>query len=182
MHHTHDLEPAELLLRFGKLFACLAGPVLDLASGAGRNGLYLASLGAQVVLCDRNAEALARAQAHAMELGLHPLIWQADLEQGSDLLPRETFEGMVVFRYLHRPLMASIRQALRPGGLLAYETFTVDQPRYGKPHNPDFLLRHGELLEAFRDFEIIHWFEGVLHNPTRAAAQLVCRKPRKEAE
>lgn len=180
--HARDHEPAELLLRFGRLFAGLDGPVLDVASGEGRNGLYLASLGVDVVLCDRNAQDLARATDHARGTSLHVRTWQVDLEAGGNPLPESAYAGIIVFRYLHRPLLGAIRRALRPGGLLAYETFTVDQPRYGKPSNPDFLLKPGELLEAFRGFEIIHSFEGILANPTRAAAQLVCRRPLTEAE
>jgi tellurite methyltransferase len=176
-----DLEPAELLRQFGGLFLGLSGPVLDLAGGSGRNGLYLASLGAQVLLCDRDAQALARAQQQARDLGLQISTWQVDLEAGGDPLPAETYGGIIVFRYLHRPLFPSIRRALMPGGLLAYETYTLDQPRFGKPTNPDFLLRPGELRETFFGFEIIHAFEGILENPTRAAAQIVCRRPLTEA-
>ncbi len=58
-----------------------------------------------------------------------------------------------------------------------YETFTVEQPRFGKPRNPDFLLNPGELLQLFKDWELIHSFEGIKENPRRAVAQLLCRKP-----
>lgn len=174
-------EPAELLLRFGGVFTGLDGPVLDLAGGEGRNGLYLASLGAEIVLCDRDARALSRAAERARALGLCVRIWQVDLEKGANPLPEDSFAGIVVFRYLHRPLFGPIRRALRPGGVLAYETYTLEQRRFGKPSNPNFLLRSGELLEAFGGFEIIHHFEGILANPTRAAAQIVCRRPYTEA-
>ncbi|MFO7595899.1 MAG: methyltransferase domain-containing protein [Desulfocurvibacter africanus] len=176
-----DLEPAALLREFGGLFSSLNGPVLDMACGSGRNGLYLASLGAQVLLCDRDAHALERAQRQARDLGLHITTWQIDLEAVDNPLPAETYGGIIVFRYLHRPLFPSIRRALKPGGLLAYETYSLDQPRFGKPTNPDFLLRPGELREAFSGFEIIHAFEGILENPTRAMAQIICRKPLTEA-
>jgi hypothetical protein len=69
-----------------------------------------------------------------------------------------------------------MRKALRRGGILIYETFTVEQPKFGKPHNPDFLLRPGELYEWFGDWETIHAFEGIKDNPRRAVAQIVCRK------
>jgi hypothetical protein len=61
--------------------------------------------------------------------------------------------------------------------LLIYETFTVEQRKFGKPRNPDFLLNPGELLKLFKDWEVIHFFEGIKENPRRAVAQLVCRKP-----
>lgn len=176
-----DLQPAALLLEFGGLFSGLDGPVLDLACGSGRNGLYLAGLGAEVVFCDRDAQALEQVQRHARDLGLRITTWQVDLEAGANPLPPEAYAGIIVFRYLHRPLFGAIRRALKQGGLLAYETYTAAQPRFGKPTNPDFLLRPGELEEAFTGFAIIHTFEGILENPTRAAAQIVCRRPLTEA-
>ena len=87
----------------------------------------------------------------------------------------------MAFRYLHRPLMPAIRQSLLPGGILLYETFTVDQPAFGRPKNPDYLLRHGELQAYFGDWNILHYFEGVRGKPEtgdqQAIAQIVAQKP-----
>jgi tellurite methyltransferase len=103
--------------------------------------------------------------------------WQVDLERkGINPLPEELCGGILVFRYLHRPLIASMKKALKKGGILVYETFTVEQPKFGKPHNPDFLLKPGELHKWFEDWTIIHSFEGIKDNPKRAVAQIVCRK------
>jgi hypothetical protein len=93
-------------------------------------------------------------------------------------LPEDFYKGILVFRYLHRPLIPCINKALIKGGILIYETFTIEQPKFGKPHNPEFLLNPGELLEWFKDWEIIHHFEGIKEDPKRAVAQIVCRKPR----
>lgn len=172
-----ELRPAALLLEYGGLFSGLNGPVLDLACGNGHNGLYLAGLGAEVVFCDRDAQALENVRRYARDLGLRVTTWQVDLEAGVNSLPAEAYGGIIVFRYLHRPLFGPIRRALKPGGLLAYETYTAAQSRFGKPTNPNFLLRPGELVEEFTGFEIIHTFEGILENPTRAVAQIVCRRP-----
>ena len=115
---------------------------------------------------------LARDQGVTVEL------WQADLEKaGDNPLPEAYYGGILVFRYLHRPLIPHVRQALKEGGVLMYETFTVEQPRFGRPHNPDFLLKPGELRKWFDDWEIIDYFEGIKEGPSRAIAQLVCRKP-----
>ena len=92
-------------------------------------------------------------------------------------LPEDSYGAVLVFRYLHRPLIPFIKKALRNSGLLLYETFTVEQRRFGKPQDPGFLLRPGELLKMFEHWEIVHYFEGIMENPTRAVAQLVCRKP-----
>ena len=77
--------------------------------------------------------------------------------------------------------MQSIKQAVLPGGIVIYETFTVDQPQFGRPHNPDFLLQHGELREHFEGWDILHSFEGVVDGAggsgARAIAQMVAIKP-----
>ena len=173
------MEPNPLVVKFGPLLEepGLDGLVLDLACGRGQNGLYLAGLGLPVVLADRSAEALAEARRSAEEHGLDARLWQVDLESGGDPLEREHYRGILVFHYLHRPLVPSIGRAIRPGGILIYETFTLEQATFGRPHNPDFLLRPGELAGWFGDWQIIHTWEGVLEDPPRAVAQLVCRKP-----
>jgi tellurite methyltransferase len=175
----HETTPNPLLVRFASLLGdeSLAGPVLDLACGTGENGLHLAGLGLPVVLADRSAEALEVARGAAADRGLNPQFWQTDLEAGADPLPKERYRGILVFHYLHRPLVPHIRAAIRPGGVLIYETFTAEQAKYGRPHNPDFLLQPGELAGWFEDWATIHYFEGLIENPRKAVAQIVCRKP-----
>jgi tellurite methyltransferase len=173
------MTPNPLLVRFGSLLQDerLEGPVLDLACGKGENGLFLAGLGLPVILADRSAEALEAALRSAEERGLAVRFWEVDLESGENPLDEEHYRAILVFRYLHRPLIPCIRKAIREGGIVIYETFTVEQPKYGHPHNPDYLLQPGELADWFVDWEIIHHFEGLLEDPRRAVAQIVCRKP-----
>jgi SAM-dependent methyltransferase len=156
----------------------LCGPVLDLACGDGRNGLYLAARGLHVLFCDRSRESLDLVQRAALNANLVCDTRQLDLEvEGVNPLPEDRFGAVLVFRYLHRPLIANIRKSVCGGGIVIYETFTVEQPRFGKPSNPSFLLRSGELKAWFRDWSVLHYFEGILENPDRAVAQIVCRKP-----
>ena len=178
------MAPNPLLLRFSSLLedADLEGPVLDLACGSGENGLFLAGLGLPVVLADRSADALEEARRSAAQRGLTAEFWEVDLETGANPLPEEYYRAVLVFRYLHRPLIPHLRRTLRKGGIVIYETFTVEQPKYGRPHNPDFLLQPGELAGWFQDWEIIHQFEGLLKDPPRAMAQIVCRKPAGHAQ
>lgn len=173
------MAPHPLLTRFGSLLKDegLEGPVLDLACGSGENGLFLAGLGLPVILADRSSAALQAARSSAEERGLAARFWEVDLETGGNPFPQEHYRAILVFRYLHRPLVPHIREALRKGGILIYETFTIEQPKYGHPHNPDFLLQPGELAGWFEDWQTIHYFEGLLHDPSRAMAQIVCRKP-----
>ena len=173
-------KPADLLLENLTMFTSgdFSGPVLDLACGGGGNGILLASRGLRVTLADRSASALAQAQELANKSGVKVDIWEIDLErEGKDPLAGREFGAVLVFRYLHRPLITGIRRCLVEGGLIMYETFTVDQKRFGKPTNPDFLLRPGELMDWFADWECIRHFEGIKDDPPRAVAQLIARKP-----
>ncbi len=167
--------------------AAKLGPIIDLACGNGRNGLYLLASGIPVIFADLNCSALDQIQqalTTATYKGKKELAecWLTDFEgpQPSPLADKQA-GGIVIFRYLHRPLMESIKKAVLPGGIVIYETFTVDQPRYGHPNNPAFLLRHNELDEYFADWDILHCFEGVT-NPGKAGApqaiaQIVAIKP-----
>ena len=158
-----------------------AGPVLDLACGSGRNGKYLVNQGQAVVFADRDQVKLDQI---ARELPGNELasFWAVDLEEtGCNPLAGRSFASILIFRYLHRPLMAAIKESVQPGGLVVYETYTVDQPRFGRPCNPDFLLRPGELEKTFHDWEITYSFEGITMSESsgreQAIAQIVARKP-----
>ena len=173
-------HPDALLLDYESLFteAPLGGPVLDLACGDGHNGIFLASKGIPVILCDVSEDSLKQAEARAQKAGVNVQLWQVDLEKDeSNPLEEGFYGGILVFRYLHRPLIPPIKKALKRRGVLVYETYTVDQPQIGRPHNPHFLLKHGELSSWFEGWSIVHDFEGVMDNPKRAVAQMVCRKP-----
>jgi len=171
--------PALLLQEFIHLFTSekMRGPVLDLACGDCSNGILVAAHDQDVVCYDKSRESLEAARECASKAGVRITVREVDLEvEGADPLPAEAFGGILVFRYLHRPLIPCIRKALRPSGILIYETYTLEQRRFGKPMNADHLLKPGELMSWFLDWEIIHSFEGILENPARAMSQLVCRK------
>jgi tellurite methyltransferase len=175
----HILKPASLLNAYWPLFqkAARLGPIVDLACGEGRNGLFLAARGIPVILIDHCSDRLAEARHLAMQAGLAADIRRMDLE-ASGVNPLEGLApgGIMVFRYLHRPLVAAIRQSIQTGGVLMYETFTRDQRQFGKPHNPDYLLQPQELKGWFQDWQILHYFEGLIEAPRRAVAQIVCCK------
>jgi tellurite methyltransferase len=167
--------------------ACKNAPALDLACGKGRNGLYLVRNDVPVVFADRNSQSLLQIEALLRDehfQGHQQLgeTWQVDFEvPGDPPLAAESFGAIVVFRYLHRPLLKVIQEALVPGGLMIYETFTEQQASIGRPRNPDFLLRSGELAECFSKWIVFHDFEGIVHDQgndqPRAIAQLVAEKP-----
>lgn len=173
-------EPHEVLLDHLSLLNDLdrSLPVLDLACGTGQNGLMLARQGIPVVFADRSATALEVVKQCLVEDALPGRIWQIDLEQpNTNPLAAQNFSAIIGFRYLHRPLFPAIKEAVIPGGLVVYETFTIENRHFGRPDNPNFLLQPGELKTIFQDWQTIFYFEGILHNPDRAVAQIVSRKP-----
>ena len=80
----------------------------------------------------------------------------------------------MVTNYLHRPLFPRLVDSLDEGGVLIYETFMAGNERYGRPSNPDFLLRPGELLEAFGTLTVVAFEQGTVERPKKAALQRIC--------
>lgn len=180
------MKVADLVLRFqGELLAASRlGPVLDVACGPGMNGLYLAGLGVCMLMVDRSEEALAEAVRNRREMErafgrrLCVQMVRMDLETSEppEFAP-QSLGAVLVFRYLHRPLIPVLLSALAPGGLLVSETFMEGQEVYGKPRNPDHLLKAGELARWFAGYEVLHHFEGHQESPPRFMGAMACRKP-----
>lgn len=167
-------EPDGWLLRVKDMLP--TGKALDVACGQGRNALYLAERGMSVSAIDLSGEALEQLRREAAERNLDIRTIQADLE--ADLrLPDEDFDLVIVFFYLHRPLLPLLRKAVRPGGMIVLRTFSSAGPFPGGPGNPDFVLRPGELLEEFAGWEILLHEEGI--EPSRkggSVAGIVARR------
>ena len=145
------------------------GRVLDVACGAGRHLRYLGALGYSVVGVDRDERALAAlAGLHGAELRA------SDIEGGPWPFSPEEFDGVVVTNYLHRALFPHLVAALRPGGILIYETFARGNEFYGRPTNPDFLLEPGELLRRVEPLSVIAFEQGLLTAPKQGLMQRVC--------
>ena len=157
--------PSLWVVRFASLIVP-GGPVLDLACGSGRHADVFLERGHPVTAVDRD---ISRLMAPATAV-------TADLEADPWPFAGAAFAGVVVTNYLHRPLFPEIIAALAPGGVLIYETFAEGNERHGRPSNPDFLLRHGELLEiatmgglrvfAYEDLEV--------SGPQPACVQRLC--------
>ena len=148
---------------------------LDVACGAGRNALFLAAAGLRVRAADRDAEALGLLEASAARLALPVTVEMLDLERPAADLGAAAYVLIVVTHYLHRPLFAALRRALAPGGVLIYETFTVDQASMGHPRNPAFLLEHGELQRLVAPLAILRERDGEFEG--RRVAGVAARAP-----
>lgn len=140
--------------------------------GSGRHALPMARAEYRVFGIDRRFEAVRDAVMRARAEGLDIRAWCADLTVYP--LPRRRFDLVLVTRYLQRDLFAAIRDAVAPGGVVVYETFTVDQRRLGAgPTSPAHLLDHGELRERFAGFDVLFYEE--VQSP-EAVARLVARR------
>jgi rhodanese-related sulfurtransferase len=160
------LENADLLPRGGR--------VLDVAAGRGRHALLLAAAGFSVHAIDRDAAALTTIAnvSRAAELAITTEV--LDLEDGTEgrtvpalsevegslALAADSYDAILVFNYLHRPLMPALSAALKPGGVIFYETFLIGQAERGHPKNPAFLLQPGELATLVSPLTILRSREG----------------------
>jgi SAM-dependent methyltransferase len=143
------------------------GIVLDLAAGGGRHTRLLLDRGCVARAVDRDVRALT------LLAGPRCDVRQIDLERGAPWPLGEGYDGIVVTNYLHRPLLPTIATALAPGGAVIYETFALGNERFGHPRNPDFLLRPGELLEAFAALTVVAFEQGEVAQPRPAVVQRI---------
>lgn len=169
MVHVTAAAPSEWVCRFAALIAPGAS-VLDYACGGGRHARWLAARGARVVAVDRDAAALE---------GLREVegvtTRRLELEAADWPLAGEHFDAVVVSNYLYRPRLAALFGLVRPGGLLIYETFMIGNERFGRPSNPDFLLRPNELLDAFAGrLNVVAFEQGEVARPKPAMVQRLC--------
>lgn len=153
-----------------------AGDALDLACGSGRHAIWLAEAGFSTTAVDRDATAVEALNREAARRGWPLRAKVVDLESGQPFLDPDTFDVVVGFHYLHRPLFPALVAALRPGGVLVYETFTRGQALRGKPTNPAFLLEPGELGELVRPLDILARREGDYDG--RMVASIIARRAR----
>ena len=131
----------------------MGGAVLDLACGGGRHSRLFLDRGHPVTAVDRDISQATLAEGAALIA--------ADLEDGAPWpLAGQCFAAIVVANYLWRPLFPAIRHALSPDGVLIYETFAVGNEAFGRPRNPEHLLRRGELLDLCAGLTIVAYEDG----------------------
>ena len=171
------MMPSDWVVRFAPLISG-GGRVLDLACGAGRHARLLSAGGWRVLAVDRDAAAVGALLRSGSESGTASAAIEGlvvDLERDPWPFVAASFDAVVVTRYLHRPLFPRIVEALREEGVLIYETFALGNERYGRPSNPDFLLRPDELLQAFSPaLQVVAFEQGLIQVPAEAVIQRIC--------
>ncbi|HKW36006.1 MAG TPA: class I SAM-dependent methyltransferase [Candidatus Acidoferrum sp.] len=180
--------PAGILTELWPLLP--VGPALDLACGRGRNALFLAEHRRHVTAVDWSGAALdvVEERTKAMKIAVRRIqrideakrvtragidLLQADLEAVA--LPASRYSVILCVRYLQRSLFPQICCALRPGGMLLFETYTKAQLDFSAgPRDPAHLLNPGELRRAFPELEVVFYRE---LRAEQGIASLAARKP-----
>jgi dihydroneopterin aldolase len=164
-HHIQDAGPFPARFLTEQLHRLPKGKALDVAAGSGRNALYLADHGFHIDALDRDEQAMTQLAATAKQRHLPNLTARTvDLERATDErpeFPKQQYDVIVVFFYLHRPLFPSLIESLKPNGVLIYETFIIDNYlRHHYPRRWEFCLARNELLRLTSTLRVLSYDEG----------------------
>lgn len=174
---VEDQTPASVLTENLHLLP-ESGTVLDYACGLAANGCLLAHKGYQVTVVDNSNVAINKIKSYSDQFSLNIKTEVHDLENKP--LADVQYDIVIVSFFLHRETIRSLPDLVKPGGLLFYQTFSGDQLNGRGPSNPNFRLKHGELLEVFSNMNILFYREdqtyGNLQDGIRDQAQIVVAK------
>ena len=148
------------------------GRTLDIAMGEGRNGVYLATKGFDVVGVDISEKGLQKAHQLANELNTKIETRVVDLENYQ--LEKNAYDLVICTYYLQRDLFPQMMDAVKPGGMVLVETYNMDYLNYSQ-FNKNYLLKTNELLEVFKDFKIIRYQS--FDNGKEAYSSIIAQRP-----
>ncbi len=155
------------------------GKALDLACGLGANALLLAEHGLDTHAWDISSVALKKLQLFALKKHLNLSTKQVVIK--ANILPKNTFDVIIITRFLDRSLTNEIMESLKTGGLLFYQTYVKDKIDSNGPSNPNFLLARNELLRLFKPLTLVNYREnnliGTLELGERNEALYIGQKP-----
>ena len=179
-YREREFDPSQgastILKKFLRFFP--RGKALDLASGEGRNALFLAEHGFDVEAVDISKTALSRAEKSGLSRGVRIKTVTADLD--ALVIPKDEYDLILDFYFLDRRLISKIKRGLKKDGMVVFETYTTDQRdrAAGGPSKTKYLLKPNELLRLFRGFHILFYREGIFREggKRRAIASLIAKK------
>ena len=131
------------------------GRVLDIAMGEGRNGVYLAAQGFDVIGLDISEEGLKKAEHLARENNVTIETRVVDLETVQ--LKKSAFDVIICSYYMQRDLFSQMKAALKSGGMVLVETYNIDYLKYNAHFKTEWALNENELLNSFQDFKILRY-------------------------
>jgi len=163
-------EPSEWLRENADLLTG-KGKALDIACGEGRNAVYTASLGYNVLGIDISEAGIQKTQALAggKKLSLDTLVTDLDDFEFTE----NAFDLVLCFNFLDRGLFPGIQKTLKPGGLIIYETFNLDHLKHTS-FKRQWVLEYNELLEQFKNFRVLRYRE--VDRDEKGFASIVARK------
>jgi len=168
--YINGKEPVEWLKKHSNMLNG-KGFALDIASGEGRNAIFAAEKGYETLAVDVSTSGLKKARALADEKGVSIQTGVVDLDNWK--IKQNAFDLILCFNFLDRRIFPAIKNALKPGGLVFYETFTIDYLKYSN-FKREWVLDHNELLDAFSELRILSYRE--VDSNDKAFASLVALK------
>ncbi|PCJ15931.1 MAG: hypothetical protein COB04_12340 [Gammaproteobacteria bacterium] len=163
-YQNKDLRPrACSLLEQFQHYLPATGLALDLACGLGGNAILLAKKGLTVSAWDFSQQAINRLDANIAQDTLPIETKVVELFQQPPL--ENSFDVIVVSYFLAGPIFNQVKQALKPNGILFYQSHNLDSSSHGGPKNPQFLLKDQQLFEQFKEFSVLESFERPQHCP-----------------
>jgi SAM-dependent methyltransferase len=154
------------------------GKALDIASGEGRNAVFLAQNGFEVDALDISDRGLKKAQRLAREKRVKINTFLVDLDQHP--IGKERYDLIANFYFLRRRLIPRIKKGLKKGGKVIFETYLLEHRKLGTggPKQAKYFLKPNELLGLFKDFRILFYREGIFREGGRkkAVASLIAEK------
>jgi tellurite methyltransferase len=154
------------------------GKALDMATGEGRNAVFLAQHGFEVDAVDISEKGLKKARKLAREKGVKVNAFLVDLDHYR--IEKERYDLIVNFYFLKRRLIPRIKKGLKKGGRVIFETYLLEHRKLGTggPKQPKYFLKPNELLRFFKDFRILFYREGIFREggKRKAVASLIAEK------
>ena len=154
------------------------GKALDMATGEGRNAVFLAQQGFDVDAVDISDRGLKKAQKLAGEKGVRINTLLVDLDQYQ--IEKEQYDLIANFYFLRRRLIPRIKKGLKKGGRVIFETYLLEHRTLGTggPKQAKYFLKPNELLRLFKNFRILFYREGIFREGGRrkAVASLIAEK------